>query len=451
MADERGETKTDADGNVNTDELETYNPMKYPHQKDAQVAPSTTKEIDSRGLYKPFSQSANEPKKINNPTEALPKEIYAKMDNEDSDAGEMDYLSSTDGSIKYGIAKEGDKYYVTLGTEEGEILKSFGKTKDAGEAAQIFMKNLDAVKSKYNLDVDSNEPKAEPAKKRPGNPTVNKEAKKNAEKFGITPQKLGNDVYKKAMYQAVVEALTDANFHDEARELISKIEGKPEWAKRVDYPKMDDPKYKEKMADIRTNGVDSSEYWGSEGNAHELGRNVASSAGWGGVEAADGIAFTLRMNGFHKEADLIQSVFDNKPYMKNEGMIKLANLLENDPCWKGYKQVGMKDKNGKEVPNCVPEGVVKEAGIPKLYLKIEAVKNKIKALEAERKSKYGGEYARKLNAETDPKRKHELAQPIFAITKQITMYQKNLLKMMDDEEKYYANMGKDDELDPNFA
>jgi hypothetical protein len=57
MGDERGETKTDADGNVNTSELEPYNPMKYPHQKDAQVAPSTTKEIDSRGLWKPFSQS----------------------------------------------------------------------------------------------------------------------------------------------------------------------------------------------------------------------------------------------------------------------------------------------------------------------------------------------------------------------------------------------------------
>lgn len=23
-------------------------------------------------------------------------------------------------------------------------------------------------------------------------------------------------------------------------------------------------------------------------------------------------------------------------------------------CWSGYKQVGMKDKNGKKVPNCVP-------------------------------------------------------------------------------------------------
>lgn len=28
---------------------------------------------------------------------------------------------------------------------------------------------------------------------------------------------------------------------------------------------------------------------------------------------------------------------------------------EADPCWKGYKQVGMKTQDGKEVPNCVPE------------------------------------------------------------------------------------------------
>jgi hypothetical protein len=27
----------------------------------------------------------------------------------------------------------------------------------------------------------------------------------------------------------------------------------------------------------------------------------------------------------------------------------------NGPCWKKYKQVGMKEKNGKQVPNCVPK------------------------------------------------------------------------------------------------
>jgi hypothetical protein len=90
---------------------------------------------------------------------------------------------------------------------------------------------------------------------------------------------------------------------------------------------MDDPKYKEKMADIRTNGVDSSEYWRGDDNAHEFGRKVSSASGWDGVDAADGIAFTLRMNGFHKQADMIQSVFDNKPYMR-ESSIKLTKMMK---------------------------------------------------------------------------------------------------------------------------
>ena len=28
---------------------------------------------------------------------------------------------------------------------------------------------------------------------------------------------------------------------------------------------------------------------------------------------------------------------------------------DKDPCWKNYKQVGMKKKGGKSVPNCVPK------------------------------------------------------------------------------------------------
>jgi hypothetical protein len=40
-------------------------------------------------------------------------------------------------------------------------------------------------------------------------------------------------------------------------------------------------------------------------------------------------------------------------------MIKLLTTLkeiskEKNPCWKGYKQIGIKNKNGREVPNCVP-------------------------------------------------------------------------------------------------
>ena len=39
---------------------------------------------------------------------------------------------------------------------------------------------------------------------------------------------------------------------------------------------------------------------------------------------------------------------------------------DSDPCWKGYKMVGMKNKNGRKVPNCVPgEGVpsMKKEGV----------------------------------------------------------------------------------------
>jgi len=34
-----------------------------------------------------------------------------------------------------------------------------------------------------------------------------------------------------------------------------------------------------------------------------------------------------------------------------------AKMKGKDPCWKGYKMVGTKKKGGREVPNCVPEGI----------------------------------------------------------------------------------------------
>lgn len=43
-----------------------------------------------------------------------------------------------------------------------------------------------------------------------------------------------------------------------------------------------------------------------------------------------------------------------KPGYDSEGK---SLKKEADGCWNGYKQVGMKEKNGKMVPNCVPESV----------------------------------------------------------------------------------------------
>ena len=42
-----------------------------------------------------------------------------------------------------------------------------------------------------------------------------------------------------------------------------------------------------------------------------------------------------------------------------------------EACWKGYKEVGGKKKNGKMVPNCVKEGKEKEKDNKKKYLDIE--------------------------------------------------------------------------------
>lgn len=33
----------------------------------------------------------------------------------------------------------------------------------------------------------------------------------------------------------------------------------------------------------------------------------------------------------------------------------LDEIRKKNPCWGGYKQIGMKNKDGKNVPNCVPE------------------------------------------------------------------------------------------------
>jgi len=39
----------------------------------------------------------------------------------------------------------------------------------------------------------------------------------------------------------------------------------------------------------------------------------------------------------------------------------IRHLYEEDPCWDGYQQIGMKKgKSGKPVPNCVPEEEIPE-------------------------------------------------------------------------------------------
>jgi hypothetical protein len=47
--------------------------------------------------------------------------------------------------------------------------------------------------------------------------------------------------------------------------------------------------------------------------------------------------------------------------MKINQVIEGLRDAKDNPCWKGYKPVGTKKKNGKTVPNCVPKEGVEEA------------------------------------------------------------------------------------------
>lgn len=201
---------------------------------------------------------------------------------------------------------DGGKYIPTKGGDTTSTSDKGGETKP-----NMFAKGYDAP----DLDKGKEEP-SQP--KRQGNPQVNKAVEAKAKELGITPQKLGKEEYQKNMAQAAVAALTDANFHSEARDLISKLEGKPEWSERPKAPSIDSPEYDE----WRKSSVYSSEYYDASGKVEQLGIGAAEEAGWSGNDVADSIAHTLRKNGFNDLADKIQSVIKENKSTKLKTLIK---------------------------------------------------------------------------------------------------------------------------------
>ena len=119
--------------------------------------------------------------------------------------------------------------------------------------------------------------------------------------------------------------------------------------------------------------------------------------------------------------------------------LKLESVNEASPCWKGYKQVGMKDKGGRQVPNCVPnESIVKEAGVPKMYVKYMAVQKKVKELEEKQKV-----MASKYFAEKELNKKNKMLQDLKKGTQQLASYRRNLASI---EDKYLNNLYDDGDI-----
>ena len=61
-----------------------------------------------------------------------------------------------------------------------------------------------------------------------------------------------------------------------------------------------------------------------------------------------------RLHGLYEDMGHILSRYYKIGEITEEEMKNRLGMNEASPCWDGYKQVGMKMKDGKEVPNCVP-------------------------------------------------------------------------------------------------
>ena len=176
-------------------------------------------------------------------------------------------------------------------------------------------------KDKEEPKKDSGRPK-DSTGGRAGNPEVNKAVRRKAKSLGVTAKQLGREEYERRMKKAAVEALTDSNFHSEARKLIAVLEDKPEWAKdpRQDPNKPDimSPEYEK----WQSTSVYSSDLYDSAPGTDEVAHAASQEAGWDGVSALDAIAFDLKVNGSKDLALKIQGIIDDT----NESSMRLTKM-----------------------------------------------------------------------------------------------------------------------------
>jgi len=201
----------------------------------------------------------------------------------------------------------------------------------------------------FNKDKEEpkgDEPKSEPSKPRAGNPQVNKVVREKAKDLGITPQKLGKEEYEKRMSQAAVEALTDANFHSESRALIAVLEDNPELAKNPsDDPNKPKDMFSDEYDEWKKGTAWGSSFGDSSDGTDDIAHSATGESSWDGQSSIDAIAFDLKMNGSHKLAAKIQSIFDEK----NESTTFIADMIpESVQINEGTRsQVGVIGRNGK--------------------------------------------------------------------------------------------------------
>ena len=216
---------------------------------------------------------------------------------------------------------------IKAGTHEKRKDDKDGAVKDPTDKPKVNIFNKDKAAKGGDSSAgqkDKDEPSKDSTGGRAGNPQVNKKALEVAKKVGLDPKKIGKEEFTLKIVQAAHEALTDSNFHSEARKLISIIEDNPELAKNPaddpNKPDLGDPGYEDWVKGTAW----GSKYGDSTDETDELGQAAAQESGWAGRDALDSIAYVAKMNGFKNLAAKIQSVFDDE---KNESSMRLNSML----------------------------------------------------------------------------------------------------------------------------
>ena len=246
-------------------------------------------------------------------------------------------------------AKGGDS-----SAEKKPKVNIFDKPKSSDDKIKTIKKmspkaDTDALKKLAKTGEPEDEPKDGGRPKdstggRAGNPEVNKSVRRKAKSLGITAKQLGREEYERRMKKAAVEALTDSNFHSEARKLIAVLEDKPEWAKDPNQdpnkPDIMSPEYEK----WQKTSVYSSDFYDSAPGTDEIAHEASQQAGWDGVSALDAIAFDLKVNGSKDLALKIQGIIDDT----NESTMRLKDLVPEGIINEGTKShVGIIEPNGR--------------------------------------------------------------------------------------------------------
>ena len=121
---------------------------------------------------------------------------------------------------------------------------------------------------------------------------------------------------------------------------------------------MDEEDKNDIIKKINKSGEDETQDFGDDNQDDTDGGNDSFGGPDNGGGDSDELDFSSDEEPVQEDSFSIyerEDLFLSEPKKNNMFQPGSNDILdEMKPCWKGYKQVGMKEKNGKEVPNCVP-------------------------------------------------------------------------------------------------